>query len=340
MKTAYIFSPEGSQAITIARLLRHYFPEATVVGVTLAGETGISRPEIYHSVIATSQFDPEKANGIIIPTGAKSTRFLLEQGDVSIGSAVLKQQALQVYDKRWIIAKATEGGIPTPATWEDLADTTAYPLFYKERYEQGGGTRGIARSSADIPAAAQNSLIYQEVVTGRGTYGVGFLAEQGRLLASCTHFERESVPAAGGSAVIIETCQDLRPLQYTEQLIESINYSGWGLAEFKYNPQRDEFLFMEINAKFWASCEFSFRNEPLFLKLLFGIDAQEKPVQRLVFLDRAFARGILFILANSRYFVGSELYTYPGWPRRAVVAQVPVTIRQGLKGLWAKVAKG
>jgi hypothetical protein len=339
MKTAFIFSPAGSQAITIARLLRHYLPEVTVVGVTLAGEAGISRSEIYHSVIPTSQFDHEKANGVVIPTGAKSTRFLLEQGDVSIGLAVLRQLALQVYDKQWIIAKATRAGIPTPATWENLADVTEYPLFYKERYEQGGGRRGIARSSADVPVDVQDDLIFQEVVTGRGTYGVGFLAEQGRLLASCTHFERESVPPAGGSAVIIETCRDLRPLQYTQQLIKFINYSGWGLAEFKYNPQRDEFLFMEINAKFWASCEFSFRNEPLFLKLLFCIDAKEKPVQRLIYLDRAFTRGILFILTNIRYFVGSELYTYPGWLRRAVIAQVPVTMRQGLKGLWAKAAK-
>jgi hypothetical protein len=328
MQTAYIFSPNNSQAMTIARLLHRYYPEATIIGVPLADEPKTSLPPLYQAIIPAAQFDFGSANGVLIPTGAKSTRLLLEQGSVSLGAVKLTQSALQVYEKPWIIAAALRAGIPTPATWEKLPETAQYPMFYKQRYEQGGGTRGIAYSPADIPAASMDNLIFQEVVASQGTYGVGFLAERGKILASYAHFERESVPPAGGSAVILECMADSRPLQYTRQLIKFINYSGWGLAEFKRHPELDEFLFMEINAKFWASCEFAFRNAPAFLKLLFNIDSREKPAQRLIFVDRALTRGLLFTLSHIRYFASSELCIYPGWARRAVASRIPAGIRR------------
>ena len=90
-------------------------------------------------------------------------------------------------------------------------------------------------------------------------------------------------------------------------LINEINYSGWGLAEFKYCPKRDDFVLMEINAKFWVSCDFTFRNNPEFLKLLFGIDAKSENIKKMVFLDRVMMRDRLFFIKNVFNIIFSKI---------------------------------
>jgi hypothetical protein len=340
VETAYILSPSSAQSYAIAVFLRRYCPDANVIGITFDDELTFNCRGVCPRFIPLSHLELEDANGIVIPTGSESTKYLLEKGDVTIGSVTLTQPALRVYDKPWIIARASEIGIPTPTTWEEMTDVTAYPVFYKQRYEQGGGPRGIARAESEIPLEGRDDLIFQELIGGQGTYGVGFLAEEGQLVATHTHFERESVPRAGGSAVIIERFEDRRLIEYTRRLIASLGYSGWGLTEFKYHPDQGDFVFMEINAKFWASCEFSFTNEHLFLKLLFGIDSREEPVERMVFMDRAFSRGLWFVLSNLRYLIhGSTLRIYPGWLRRVAAGVIPPSMHQILKRLFASRRK-
>jgi len=191
-----------------------------------------------------------------------------------------------------------------------------------------------------VPVLGRESLIFQEFIESQGTYGVCFLADQGRLFATNTHFERESIPKEGGSAVIIERFNDDRLLRHTKRLIDSLNYSGWGLAEFKYCPRRDDYVFMEINAKFWASCEFAFVNEPLFLKLLFDIESREIAVERMVFVDRALSRGLPFVLKHLPYlFRGTMLRAYSGWFKSMVAGVIPRNLRKPLKRRWIQKRK-
>lgn len=332
MKRACVLSPSSAQSHAIAMFLRRYCPEVDVVGVVLDGEWMLDWPDMYSLMIPLCRFEREDVDCVSIPTGSRSTRYLLERGDVTIGSVTLTRPALRVYDKPWMIARASQIGIRTPATWEKLTDVPDYPLFYKPRFERGSGPRGVAHTEADIPWDVRQDLVFQEVIHSQGTYGVGFLADKGHLIATHAHFESESVPRAGGSAVIIERFADRRLIDYTQQLTRSLGYSGWGLTEFKYDPYRDDFVFMEVNAKFWASCEFSFINEPLFLKLLFGIDSAEEPVQRMVFVDRALSRGPMFVLRHLGCLAcGSKLRMYPGWLRRVIVGLVPSNVNALLR---------
>jgi len=334
-----ILSPWLDQSLTIASFLKSYFPMSTILGVTLNGEMSETGYGIYKRVISVNDFDFESTDTIVVPTGARSTRLALQRGDVTLGSITLTQNALRVYDKAWIIAVASSIGIPTPLTWQDLADVTSYPLFYKQSQEWGGGARGIAKDESNVPLIDRDKLIFQEFIASQGTYGVSFLAEHGRILTSYTHYERESLPREGGSAVIIENFSDSRLLDYTQRLLRLLDYSGWGLVEYKYCPRRKDFVFMEVNAKFWASCEFAFRNNPMFLKLLFDIDSKETPVQRMVFIERAIARGIPFFVRHLHvFFSGSALQVYPGWIFRAMRATLPPTVRQNLKQLKSRLS--
>lgn len=318
-----VYSPTLDQACCIARSLHKYIPEARIIGVRMKGERGsISRKYFPEVVPAESVYRKINEGFVHIPTGAVSTRFLLENlGDVRLGEIILTKEALRVFDKVWTLNLAKELGIPIPITWVDIEEVEKYPIFCKKRVEQGAGFRGVLVSPEDAKrkCKAKNEYIYQEWINSKGTYGVGFLAEGGRIIVTHTHFERESFPPQGGSAVIIEKFQDNRLIQYTERLINALNYSGWGLAEFKYCPRRNDYVLMEINAKFWASCEFSFVNEPAFLKLLFGIDSNEKPVDRMVFVNRAFYRGPGFIVRNIDVIRKSSWIFYPGWVKAIFV---------------------
>ena len=340
VNTIHILSPKTSQAQAIAAFIHRYFPEVSIVGVVFEDESTSLPRGVYSDFALLSHLEVGRADSVLIPTGSRSTKYFLEKGDVTVGAVTLTQPALRVYDKPWMIARSAEIGIPTPATWQQLRDVTGYPVFYKQRYEQGGGPRGIAQAESDIPTHGRDQLIFQEVIESPGTYGVAFLAENGRLRVKQTHFESESVPRAGGSAVIIERYEHHLLLEYTRWLIDLLGYSGWGLVEFKRDPDRDDFFFMEINAKFWASCEFSFVNEPLFLKLLFGIDSQEKSVNRMFFIDRASDRGVFFVLSHLGHLAnGSALRAYPGWQRQIAVAATPSVLRPLCSKLLTRTRK-
>lgn len=329
-----IYSPVLDQSLAISSFLQKYFPAAGIMGILLTGDRKLRRHSCYQQIIYHDEIDNRLDRGIKVPTGAKSTIYLLNQGDVILGSIILTQDALLVYDKPTLIEYAKKMGILVPETWRSVSKIKSFPCFYKQAYESGGGTRGVARSAGNIPLRERENLIYQEIIDSPGTYGVGFIAENGRLLATHTHFERESLPKPGGSAIIIERFCDVRLIEIVQQLIGSLNYSGWGLAEFKYCPHRRDYVFMEINAKFWASCEFAFRNEPLFLRSLFGIESQEIPTSRMIFLDRAFLRGLFFIIKNLFLLnFNTSFKLYPGWPKKLVAGMLTTRTKALIKKL-------
>jgi hypothetical protein len=105
---------------------------------------------------------------------------------------------------------------------------------------------------------------------------------------------------------------DGRLLSLVEQLLLALRYSGWGIAELKYDSKKKDYVFMEINAKFWASCKVAFRNEPSFLNHLFGVQGKKEHISRAVFLNRALARGPLFVICHLSEFKKSRMICYPG----------------------------
>ncbi|KAA0918899.1 hypothetical protein [Dietzia sp. ANT_WB102] len=176
-------------------------------------------------------------------------------------------------DKREILALAESVGVPVPAqyTRDELSSgLVAFPVFYKEQHEQGGGRRGVARKVADIPTNGDDLLI-EEFIETQGTYGLGFFARDGVICSSVAHFERLSSPNTGGSAVVLERFSDPRLEELTAKLLSKISYSGWGLAEFKRSAKDDDYVLMEINGKLWASSEYSWLASPDLLQTCFGL---------------------------------------------------------------------
>lgn len=320
-RTVAIFSPGLDQARAIGRLLGQADHAPSLKGVLMPGEAKPLLRHPFDEIIALGDVDPPELPGFI-PTGSQATAFLLERGDVRLGEVTMSQEALCFYDKNWSIDAALAAGVPAPETWKTVADIEAFPVFFKSATE-GGGQRGIAYSLEDIPADSSD-LIFQEYIDSPGTYGVAIVAAEGTLRAKHTHYEVESYPKFGGSAIVIERIVDERLHNYAERLIRHTRFSGWGLVEFKYCPRRDDYVFMEVNAKFWASSEFAFRNEPQLAHLLFGAVPVEGPCRRMIFMHRAFQRGPGFLMKLPKIIQDGELRFVPGaWQGPAMQLFLP-----------------
>lgn len=139
------------------------------------------------------------------------------------------------------------------------------------------------------------------------------------MLTSFIQKELLSYPRPGGSGVVLTTIDDPRLIEYAERIIRRLNFSGWGLIEFKYCPKRDDYVFMEVNAKFWASIELAFMNNSVFLKELFDIDYAESNVSNVIFMDRLAKYGFLdYIRTCMEYKSFYKLHTLESIPRLAI----------------------
>ncbi len=333
-KKVFIYEPFLDQAVCIASMLRNY-TDAQVIAVIPRKNVTVakfnSRRKVFHACI----YDEYSLDSqcIHVPTGSFSTEYWLRrEGSIRLGEIEMTKEALSVFDKIHLLEIAQKAGIPIPKTQTTLPSHEEFPVFCKERFEKGGGKRFILQNMKDASRyclGSKDRYIYQELVRDPGTYGVAFLATRGNIVLSFTYFERESLPKEGGSAVIIERFFDERLINYTRVLIEVLDYSGWGLVEFKYSSEREDYLLMEINSKFWASCEFAFLNEPRFLELLFGVKIARRCVQKMVFMNRFFRRGPVFMFQNWHYLADEEsvVRSYPCWKRALLSGLLPQRIK-------------
>ncbi|MBN2663315.1 MAG: hypothetical protein JXR68_06670 [Bacteroidales bacterium] len=243
------------------------------------------RHELYYD--KTSKYEKNKQFDIVIPCGAVSTSvYFMANDSLKIGQLNFSENNFITYDKIKTLGVVDSIGVPIPRTYTRKEDLDFFPLFYKSLREDTYRERGIVNSAEELKKIKSKTVFYQEFIATVGTYSVGYLADKGKIITAFAQKEVISVPYHGGSAVVLERWEDPRLFEYTQRIVEKIGYSGWGLAEYKYCNKRDDFVFMEINAKFWASIEFTFLNNPEFLKLLFNIDQKPKDIKKAVFINR------------------------------------------------------
>lgn len=247
-------------------------------------------------------------NAQVIPTGANSTfNYISKHGNLTIGEITFTKESLIVYDKVKLLKIASDIGIPVPEEYKTYEDIKSFPIFYKNNIETSQKTRGIAKSFNDMKNLDKTKFLIQEYINEPATFGVGFLAQNGNLLTSFAQKEIISHPSTGGSGVIIQKFNDKKIIEYTADLLKKINYSGWGLAEYKYCSKRADYVFMEINGKFWASFEFALSSENQFAKKLFGVLVKPQKKSRIVFLSQVVNSGFRKILVVLKYLPKSYL---------------------------------
>lgn len=305
MKKILIFEANSNQALSLSKYIKKY-SSFYIVGA-IKKECRFFR-ESYDEVFIQNflEIDVNKYD-YIFPMGADSTFQVISKYKTLHykNNITFIDKNLIVFNKPKMLDIATTLNLPIPKTYYDRATIDKFPIFYKENFENGGGIRGVAFDNNTLPL--KDGLIYQEYIDTPSTYGVAFIARDGNLLTYTVYKEVISYPIEGGSSVVIEVFMDDRLVEYTEKLLQKIGYNGWGLAEYKYCDKKDDFLFMEINGKFWASIEFMLQNNPQFLKLLLNVEYQVYAIKRFIFINRLLHYDILSFIQNIKYIRGAKI---------------------------------
>lgn len=291
-----ILSPGLSQSFAIADLFRRRFPGIDLLGYRLAGENdSLRRP--YSRYVSPEEGEPAVQSGTAIMTGSGATQHALRDRDfANLGQIKFEKRNLWFYDKLATLRLAQQLDIPIPMTWTAVEEIggRACPIFAKPNQEGTGGRRARISSGNAIPnCMRRGGYLFQEIIGGPSVIGFGFLADRGRVVAATMHHELLSYPPDGGSAVAVEAYHSPRVEELATRLIADFKYSGWGLVEFKPCANRGDFVFMELNAKFWASLEFTLRTCPRFSYLLFGIQTTAEPIRRLIWPSRMLRNGLM-----------------------------------------------
>jgi len=297
MKKVLILQPYEDQAKAIAKFLKSHSKDFTVVGGVMDDKEYFPYIPFFDKIVkVTPDFSIEEKNyDIIVPTGAQSTHALLSaKKSIRIGNISFDQNNLQVFEKIPFLAIVQGLGVPIPDSYQNPDDIKEFPVFFKQQFEKGANQRGIIHTRAELEDISSDvPLFFQEYIDSVGNYDVGFLARDGEILTTFMHNALYNWPKPGGSGVVLRTYYNERILEYTSRILKNMKYNGWGLVQFKYCHKRKDFVFMEVNAKFWASIEFAFLNNPAFLKELFGIHYEMKKVDCIVFCNRLANYGLI-----------------------------------------------
>lgn len=346
MKKVLILEPHLDQARVIARWLNRFPQRFHVDGGYISARRPFLRLVEYHELQPVDFNDPGSYSeyDIVLPTGADSTfGYVKAMGDIRIGEVNFSKNNLKTYDKRFMLNVVERVGVPLPALYEKIDDIDRFPVFYKSDREENrhDHRRGIAAGPETLRLIGNSEkLIFQEYISGRETWGVAFLRQGDHLRWHFGQQELLSMPFSGGSGVILERLEDQRLLDYTAAILAAVDYQGWGLAEYKFCSRRNDYVFMEINGKFWESLEFCLLHDRHLLQALFEISPPEvpvgggmAPVNRVVFWKRFFLLPIFRQIQFLPKTIGASAVGTEQMLRFLINEKIPVAVREKLKAI-------
>lgn len=118
-------------------------------------------------------------------------------------------------------------------------------------------------------------VLIQENFIGTGV-GIEFIANQGKLLYAFQH-ERVHEPLMGGGSSYRKSAP-LHPelLNATKKLLKALDYTGIGMVEFKVNFKTGDWIFLEINGRFWGSLPLAVSAGADFPYFLYQLTVEKK----------------------------------------------------------------
>lgn len=181
---------------------------------------------------------------------------------------------LTCFDKRSTLELALENGVPIPETrfvknsaeLNLAAQEMRYPCVVKPRWsvvwqkDRAFDRRGGFVNSPSELIATYNSIhqyfpypLIQEYVPGFN-YSVAAVYNEGKPRAFCCIKVQRAWPRSGGNSCYRESASlDPQMKNYTEKLLESLNWHGIAEVEFRLDPRDNTPKLMEINPRFWGS---------------------------------------------------------------------------------------
>jgi len=194
------------------------------------------------------------------------------------------------------------------------AKVFGYPIVLKPRQSVANKNPAVrqvvrkARNEQELlelatQMTADQAVLAQENFIGHGV-GVEVLCKNGDILTAFQH-ERVHEPMMGGGSSYRKSVA-LHDGMYaaTSRLMKALRYTGVAMVEFKHNHASDQWIMVEINARFWGSLPLSIAaglDFPAYLYHLLLEDRTEFPkAYRVGIFSRNWSKDMEWFIANLR----------------------------------------
>lgn len=212
------------------------------------------------AVAALERHFRENRYDAAIPVGLEMADLFIRHRD-RLGVAIMTppDDAFAIAaDKRRTFQHAAAAGIPIPQTlpateWERLR----LPVVFKHPRTgvQIAQTRQQAASISEAVATEIDQYVAQEFIPGENGFGYFGFFQNGRETGYFMHERLMQFPVEGGPSVVARAVRIPRLRELGRRLLESLNWNGAAMVEFKRSDADGEFYLMEINPKLWGSLD-------------------------------------------------------------------------------------
>jgi predicted ATP-grasp superfamily ATP-dependent carboligase len=175
----------------------------------------------------------------------------------------------RVRDKGWLLQHASQQGIPIPRTvWvEDLInlhtvkDAIPGPWVIKPRVSSGSFGIAYVEKAQDLPDAYRRvhdqfpfPLIQERIPQEGEAFGCSALLDKdSQVKALFIHRRLREYPITGGPSTLRESAHHPLIEELGVRLLQSLDWQGVAMVEFKVDPRDNEPKLMELNPRFWGS---------------------------------------------------------------------------------------
>jgi len=209
-----------------------------------------------------------------------SVEFNCRRIKASIG--ITQGYSYEVARDKWkTVGLASQLGVATPKTIlvnnsdsvSSIPESLGFPAIIKP--VKGSGSRGflvlkdseaLSRVSASI--RKYGDMIAQEFIPSSGAIGVSLLLNRGGTKAIFAHKRIVQFPTNGGPSIIRESIHHPAAEEAARQLMESLEWHGVGMVEFRVDSRTQRPVLMEINPRFWGSLPLAIASGVDFPRLL------------------------------------------------------------------------
>ena len=249
--------------------------------VTVGEHAGVARPAVVgfwsrycaeRFVYANPQVDPRKAAAELteyfaanrydaaIPVGLTMADLFVKYRDsLGVPTMLPSTESFRIAaDKELTYRHATSVGVPVPRTvpairWNELRP----PMVFKHRRSGAfiAWTEQEARSYASALNGDGFNYLAQTYVEGRNGFGYFGFFSHGEEIAYLMHERLVQFPAEGGPSVVARSIHDARIRVLGKRLLESLEWHGPAMVEFKRGDVDGNYYLMEINPKLWGSLD-------------------------------------------------------------------------------------
>ena len=251
------------------------------VRVTVGEHAGVARPAVVgfwsrycaqRFVYTDPKVDPRKAAAELtehfaanrydaaIPVGLTMTDlFVTYRESLGVRTMLPPTKSFRIAaDKELTYAHASTLDVPVPRTapslrWNELSP----PIVFKHR--RSGAvitwTEQEARNYLLTLTGSALDYLAQAYIEGRNGFGYFGFFRHGEEIAYFMHERLVQFPAEGGPSVVARSIHNECIRMLGKRLLESLEWHGPAMVEFKRGDVDGKYYLMEINPKLWGSLD-------------------------------------------------------------------------------------